>query len=202
MIPISKAIELIEQNVPQLGTETVPIGEIVGRILAEDIVADMDLPPFDRSQMDGFAVRAADVESAPVELRIVGESSAGNGWHNQMQSGEAVRIMTGAPVPAGADTVQKVELTSEANFASEAAQRNDGTVTIFEAISAGTNLVRKGAEVRQGEVVIPNGELVNDRMVATLAAFGYSEIKVRNAAQSGHPYYRKRSCRDQRDARH
>jgi molybdopterin molybdotransferase len=178
MIPISKAIELIEQNVPQLGTETVPIGEIVGRILAVDIVADTDLPPFDRSQMDGFAVRAADVENAPVELRIVGESSAGNGWHDQMQPGEAVRIMTGAPVPAGADTVQKVELTSEANFASEAAQRNDGTVTIFEAISEGKNLVRKGAEVRQGEIVISNGERVNDRMVATLAAFGYSDIKV------------------------
>jgi len=178
MIPISKAIELIEQNVPQLGTESVSIGGIVGRILAEDIVADTDLPPFDRSQMDGFAVRAADVENAPVELRIVGESSAGNGWHNAMRPGEAVRIMTGAPVPAGADTVQKVELTSEANFASEAAKRNDGTVTIFEAISAGKNLVRKGDEVRQGEVVILNGERVNDRMVATLAAFGYSEIKV------------------------
>src|SRR5437588_5402998 len=99
MIPISKAIELIEQNVPQLGTETIPIDRIVGRVLAEDIIADTDLPPFDRSQMDGFAVRAADVENAPVELRIVGESSAGNGWHDQMQPGEAVRIMTDAPVP-------------------------------------------------------------------------------------------------------
>jgi molybdopterin molybdotransferase len=178
MIPIAEAIKLIEQNVSELGSETVPIGQVVGRILAEDIVADMDLPPFDRSQMDGFAVRSDDVKNAPVDLRIVGESSAGNGWHHEMNAGEAVRIMTGAPVPTRADTVQKVELTSEANFSSEAAQRTDGTITIFESIAPNKNIVRKGDEVKKGHVVIQAGERINERMVATLASFGYSEIKV------------------------
>ena len=82
-------------------------------MLAEDVVADSDLPPFDRSQMDGYAVRAEDVKAAPARLRIVGESAAGRGWHQQLEEGQAVRIMTGAPVPAGADSVQQVELTHE-----------------------------------------------------------------------------------------
>ena len=178
MITISEAIDLIDQHVAALGTETVPIDHVVGRVLAEDIIADMDLPPFDRSQMDGFAVRADDVRNAPVELKIVGESSAGNGWHKEMRTGEAVRIMTGAPVPIGADTVQKVELTSEASFASAAAAQSDGTVAITEPIGAGKNIVRKGDEVKKGEIAIASGELITERMVATLAAFGYSSIVV------------------------
>src|SRR4051794_15238096 len=103
MIPVAEAIKLIEQNVRPLGTEKVPISSAVRRILAEDIIADMDLPPFDRSQMDGFAVRSEDIVNAPTELDIVGESAAGNGWHHELKAGHAVRIMTGAPVPIGAD---------------------------------------------------------------------------------------------------
>ena len=178
MIPIAEAFKLTEEKIAPLGSEKVPIDQIVGRILAEKIVADMDLPPFDRSQMDGFAVRSEDVKDAPVDLRIVGESSAGHGWHSEMKRGEAVRIMTGARVPSGADTVQKVELTSEANFASEAAQRTEGIVTINEAIGAKKNIVRQGEEVRQGAVVMNAGDRINERMVATLAAFGYPTVSV------------------------
>ena len=178
MISISQAIALIEQNVGTLGPEDIAIRSVVGRVLVQDIVADMDLPPFNRSQMDGFAVRADDVKDAPVDLRIVGESSAGYGWHHAINRGEAVRIMTGAPVPFGADTVQKVELTSEADFTSEAAKRTEGSVTILESIAPSKNIVRKGDEVRKGEVVIQKGERVNERMVATLAAFGYSSVVV------------------------
>ena len=93
MIPISDALQLIIEHTPVLGSEKISIHEAVGRVLAEDIVADMDLPPFDRSQMDGYAVQAADTVAAPVSLRIVGESAAGKGWHQQMNAGEAVRIM-------------------------------------------------------------------------------------------------------------
>ena len=85
----------------------------MARFLAEDIVADPDLPPFDRSQMDGYAIRAGDAQQVPARLRIVGESAAGRGWHSEVKPGEAVRIMTGAPVPAGADSVQQIELTRE-----------------------------------------------------------------------------------------
>ena len=178
MIPVTEAISLIEQNVAPLGIEMAPIGDVVGRILAEDIVADMDLPPFDRSQMDGFAIRADDVATVPIELKIIGESAAGHGWHMEMKSGEAVRIMTGARVPRGADTVQKVELTSEASFSSESAKRTEGVVTIFESIEAGKNIVRQGEEVRKGDHVLEHGERVSERMVATLAAFGYSQVAV------------------------
>ena len=126
MIPVADAIQIVLQQTSLLGTESVPIGEVLGRILAEDIIADTDLPPFDRAQMDGYAVRAADVETTPARLRIVGESAAGAGWHHEMKAGEAVRIMTGAPVPQGADSVQQVELTREMNGA--------GTVEILESV--------------------------------------------------------------------
>src|SRR5947209_15289327 len=113
MIPVSEAIEIVLRTAPKLKNESVPLSEALGRILAEDIIADTDLPPFDRAQMDGYAVRADDVRNTPARLRIVAESAAGAGWHHEMNSGQAVRIMTGAPVPKGADAVQQVELTRE-----------------------------------------------------------------------------------------
>src|SRR5438067_3132449 len=105
MISVTKAIEIVLQKAVTLGAESVELSAVIGRILAEDIVADSDLPPFDRAQMDGYALRAADVANVPARLRIVGESAAGAGWHHEMNSGEAVGIMTGAPVPIGADAV-------------------------------------------------------------------------------------------------
>src|ERR1044071_522686 len=99
MIPVADAIKIVLAQISVLPTESVPLSDALARILAEDIIADTDLPPFDRAQMDGYAVRAADVASTPTRLRIVGESAAGAGWHNEMKAGEAVRIMTGAPVP-------------------------------------------------------------------------------------------------------
>src|SRR5213082_2898932 len=126
MIPVAEAIDIVLAQTSALPVESVAISESIGRILAEDIVADTDLPPFDRAQMDGYAVRATDVANVPARLQIVGESAAGAGWHNEMKAGEAVRIMTGAPVPAGADAVQQVELTRESDGA--------GTVEILESV--------------------------------------------------------------------
>src|SRR5437660_11825009 len=122
MITVADAIRIVIKQTRCLPTEQISLARTLSRILAEDISADSDLPPFDRSQMDGYAVRAADVASAPARLRIVGESAAGRGWHQEMHTGQAVRIMTGAPVPAGADSVQQVELTREL----------DGEVEILE----------------------------------------------------------------------
>src|SRR5438094_668116 len=113
MIPVAEAIDIVLAQTSALPVESVAISESAGRILAEDIIADTDLPPFDRAQMDGYAVRAADVAITPARLKIVGESAAGAGWHHEMKASEAVRIMTGAPVPKGADAVQQVELTRE-----------------------------------------------------------------------------------------
>ena len=117
MIPVADAIQIVLDQTTTLPAESVALADALGRILAEDIVADTDLPPFDRAQMDGYALRAADVASTPARLRIVGESAAGAGWHHEIKAGKAVRIMTGAPVPAGADAVQQVELTREVDDA-------------------------------------------------------------------------------------
>lgn len=184
MIPVSEAIAIVEGETTPLGTDPVPIADSVGRILAQDIIADTDLPPFDRSQMDGFALRSADTRDAPVDLTIVGESAAGRGWKGMIKSGEAVRIMTGASVPAGADAVQKLELTEE-NFAllqralqPDEASEAIGTVRILEAVEKGKFIVAKGAEINKGERVFASSEAITPQMIASLAAFGYSEIKV------------------------
>lgn len=170
MIPVSEAIQIVLDHTPQLEAESVPLTEAMGRVLAEDIVADCDLPPFDRAQMDGYAVRAADTEKVPARLRVVGESAAGSGWHQEMYAGEAVRIMTGAPVPAGADAVQKVEVTRELN---------DGAIVdILEAVDEGRSIVRRAEEIKAGETVLSAGELISAEMIATLASFGYASVKV------------------------
>ncbi|MBA3353401.1 MAG: molybdopterin molybdotransferase MoeA, partial [Blastocatellia bacterium] len=168
MISISKASAIVKRETVSLGTENVRIGAAAGRVLAEDIRADGDMPPFDRSQMDGFALRASDAKRVPAVLKIVGESAAGRGWHRSLRSGEAVRIMTGAPVPDGADSVQKIELTSE----------SDGTVIIKEPTEKRRYIVAKGAEIQKGERLFHSGERISEMMIATLAAFGYSSVKV------------------------
>jgi molybdopterin molybdotransferase len=167
MIPIAEAIAIIKRETVPLKSERITLADAAGRVLAEDIVSDSDLPPFDRSQMDGYAVIVLDTKSVPVKLKIVGESAAGRGWHKTLRSGQAVRIMTGAPVPRGADAVQKLELANE-----------DGKfVEISEAVKPGNFIVAKGSEVEKGALVFSAGEILNANMPATLASFGYAKVK-------------------------
>src|ERR1041385_3365523 len=168
MIPIAQAIEIVLAEVTPLPLESIALAEVPGRILAEDVIADTDLPPFDRAQMDGYAVRAEDVATVPARLQIVGESAAGAGWHHEMKAGEAVRIMTGAPVPRGADAVQQVELTKE----------SDSAVEILEPVALGRSIVPRASEINSGQIVLRAGERMNAAMIATLASFGYSQVKV------------------------
>jgi molybdenum cofactor synthesis domain-containing protein len=167
MITVEEAIRNIVEEVRPLSLELVDISAALGRVLAEDIIADSDLPPFNRAQMDGFAIRATDASNPPVRLRIVGESAAGRGWPGTLKAGEAVRIMTGAPVPSGADCVQKVEVTHEA----------DGFVEILEAPNSRQFIVDRATEIRSGQVVLQKGTLINAAMMAALAAFGYARIQ-------------------------
>ncbi|HLM03297.1 MAG TPA: gephyrin-like molybdotransferase Glp [Pyrinomonadaceae bacterium] len=168
MIPISEALEIIKRETLRLEAETVDLEKSVGRVLAEEIRADTDLPPFDRSQMDGFAVRAKDLKDAPVKLKIIGEAVAGKGFGGEIKKGEAVRIMTGAPVPKGADAVQKVELTRE----------NDGFIEILEAPVKKQNIIRRAEEIEKGAKVFSAGEAVTENMIASLASFGCARVKV------------------------
>src|SRR3954464_8791606 len=167
MIPVNEAIAIVLAQTSTLPIESIDLTNSNGRILAADIIADTDLPPFDRAQMDGYALRAADVATVPASLKIVGESAAGAGWHHEMKAGEAVRIMTGAPVPGGADAVQQVELTKE----------SDARVEILQSVEHGRSIVRRASEIRSGQTVLRAGEQVNSAMIATLASFGYARVK-------------------------
>jgi molybdopterin molybdotransferase len=170
MIPVAEAIRIVREHSSTLPSERVSLENARGLFLAQDIIADSDLPPFDRSQMDGYALRASDVQTVPANLRIVGESAAGRGWHNEIKSGEAVRIMTGAPVPAGADSVQQVELTRAVEGSDE--------VEILEVVTLGRSIVRRGSEITAGETVARAGEQISAAMMAVLASFGYATITV------------------------
>jgi molybdenum cofactor synthesis domain-containing protein len=170
MISVAEAIQIVRQQTPALETEQVDLPNALGRVLAQEVVADSDLPPFDRSQMDGYAVQASDTTNAPVSLRIAGESAAGKGWHQRMNSGEAVRIMTGAPIPEGADSVQQVELTHELK---------DGTVVeLLAPVELGKSIVKRGEEIKAGETILRPGVTINAAMMAVLAAFGYAQVEV------------------------
>ena len=168
MIPIFKALDIIKSQVQILSTEEVDLTEVCGRVLAQEIFADTDLPPFDRSQMDGFAVKTEDTRTVPVKLKIIGESAAGKGFNGKIKRGEVVRIMTGARLPKGANAVQKVELTEE----------NEGCVTILESVKENQNLIKRAEEIWEGERIFELGEIVSENMIAPLAAFGYANVKV------------------------
>lgn len=170
MISVAEALEIVRQQTPLLPHEQVELHHARERVLAQEIVADSDLPPFDRAQMDGYAVRAADVKEAPARLRIVGESAAGKGWHHRLEEGQAVRIMTGAPVPEGADSVQKVELTHEL--------KDKTVVELLESVETGRSIVERGAEIRAGATALTAGTTISAAMMAVLAAFGYANVTV------------------------
>ncbi|HEY6247409.1 MAG TPA: gephyrin-like molybdotransferase Glp [Pyrinomonadaceae bacterium] len=170
MISVAEAIQIVKEQTQRLATEKVAIHESLDRVLAEDIVADTDLPPFNRSQMDGYAVRAEDTNDAPVRLRIVGESAAGKGWHHQLKAGDAVRIMTGAPVPEGADAVQQVELAHEL--------KDNTVVELLESVALGKSIVERGSEIARGETILRPGLVINPAMQAVLASFGYATVEV------------------------
>ena len=167
MVPVSKAIKIIYREIISLEVESVAVEKAVGRVLAENIIADSDMPPFDRSQMDGFAIRSTDVRQVPATLKLVGESAAGRGWHKRLGKGEAIRIMTGAPVPEGADAVQKLEVVQEHN----------GLITVLESSEKGKFIVKRGSELRKAAVLFHRGEVITEGIVPGIAAFGYSRIK-------------------------
>ena len=147
----------------------VPLKEAAGRVLAEDVRAVGDVPPFRRSPFDGYAFRAADTLGAsrdtPVTLEILEEIPAGSMGKRQVGQGKAVKILTGAPVPAGADAVVKFEDT----------EWTDRTVTIFSAFSAGENVVPQGEDVRAGDLLARAGTLIDSGLLGTLAAQNVTE---------------------------
>ena len=162
---------LLDAAVP-LGVETLPLAQCAGRVLAQCSAARQDVPPFDRSAYDGYAFRACDTAGAsphrPVTLRIVGETAAGCWPARAVSAGEAVKILTGAPIPPGADAVVMFEKT---DFTSDA-------VTLFSPVEKGANVVRAGEDVRAGTVLARQGEVIGPGLLGTLAAQDMDEITV------------------------
>lgn len=173
MLRIEDALDIILQHTPILDEEEVRLEASLGRILRRDCASDLDLPPFDRARMDGYALLAADTETAiygrPVRLRAIGEAAAGKAFESQVSSGEAVRIMTGAPVPQGADAVEKIEVIRV---------MDEGVIEIEAPVKSGQFITARGVEARAGDVVAVSGERVTPQVAATLASFGHARLKV------------------------
>jgi len=151
--------------------ESVELLSAARRILAQDIAADRDIPPFSRSTRDGYAVRSADLTKLPAQLKIIGEIKAGplsDRSAQTLQEGEAYSIMTGAPVPAGADAIVMVEHTS---------QQGD-SIEIEKSIEPGENIVAQGAEARREAIVLKRGTQLEEAAIALAASVGRSRLKV------------------------
>ena len=169
LIPYEDALERILSHCPSPVTVALPLERCLDRVLASPVHADADVPPFDKSFMDGFAVRSADVTTVPARLTVVGEVSAGADSLPSIAPGETVRIMTGAPVPADTDAVQKVE---------ETRMVDGSTVEILKTVAPGANVSRQGREVARGNVVLEAGRSIGPAEIGVLASFGQSRPEV------------------------
>ena len=172
-LPVDDALLRILARCEPLGSEEIPFERAVGRILQEEVRAAHDYPPFDRSLMDGYAVIAADLTTVPCTLRVEQEISAGAdpGRLRAIQRGTAARIMTGAPLPPGADAVLIVEETEPVAGEQEA-------VRARSAVRPGANLARRGDDVGRGELLLAPGEYLGPGEIAVLAATGRTLVRV------------------------
>lgn len=182
MISVEEARGRILAFFDRLPIERKPLLEALGQVLAEDIVAPFDVPPLDNTAMDGYAVRAADTagasESSPVELRVVGDLAAGYMHQTPIGPGETLRIMTGAPMPPGADAVVPFEETDEPLRGPNQAPQKGATVRILKAANAHANIRFRAEDVRHGQPVIPAGRVLRPSEVGVLASLGLAEVPV------------------------
>ncbi|MDW3213952.1 MAG: molybdopterin molybdotransferase MoeA [Ilumatobacteraceae bacterium] len=169
MTPLEDAQSFVIGACPRLAPVTVSFVEAEGCVLADDVVAAEEVPPFDNTAVDGYAVQAADTAAAPIELPVVDEVAAGAATDRELAPGEAIRIMTGAPMPAGADAVVMVEET----------ERLDGErVRINTAVTAGAAVRRAGDDVRPGDRLFPAGTVVTPAIVGVLASINARTVSV------------------------
>lgn len=177
MLSVQEARQRILSHFSPLESELVPLEQAAGRVLAVQIHAPFDLPPFDNSSMDGFAVRAADLAGDhPLNLTVIGDIPAGTAPSLRVGPGEAARIMTGAPLPAGADTVVMVEDTDFNDRSSGALAPQN--VSVYRAIQTGENVRKRGADLKQGQEVLAAGSLLRAQDVGMLAMLGVATVRV------------------------
>ncbi|RMD98196.1 MAG: molybdopterin molybdenumtransferase MoeA [Deltaproteobacteria bacterium] len=172
MISVEEARKTILEAIEPLPAERLCLLDVLGRVLAEDVVSTRTIPPWDNSAMDGYALRAEDTEGAaaqsPVSLQIVGEVAAGGYYEAPLQPGEAVRILTGAPVPAGANAVVMQEIV----------EVSDGTLRLRAPVPRGANVRPAGEDVAAGTCVLQRGTPLKPAHIGMLAALGKSFVQV------------------------
>ena len=168
LLPVDEALRLLLADKMPSGHENVALHQAGNRVLATSIFASFNQPPFDASAMDGYAIRFTDAEQLPVTLKVIGESAAGKGFDGTLKSGEAVRIFTGAPLPAGADTVVIQENTKQ-----------DGDqVTLLEDVEKGRHIRLSGLDFRDGECLLQTGHVLDPASLSLAAASGHAKLQV------------------------
>lgn len=168
LLPVDEALRLLLADKTPSGHENVALHQAGNRVLATSIFASFNQPPFDASAMDGYAIRFADAEQLPVTLKVIGESAAGKGFDGTLKSGEAVRIFTGAPLPAGANTVVIQENTK---------QEGD-QVTLLEHVEKGRHIRLSGLDFRDGECLLQTGHVLDAASLSLAAASGHAKLQV------------------------
>jgi len=180
MLSVQEAQQKILSHFSPLAKTQVPLAEAAGRILAEPICSETDLPAFNNSSVDGFAVFAADVSPAsreqPKTLKVVADLPAGSAANVIISPGQAARIMTGAPLPTGVDAVVMVEDTDFNQRApGEAAPRN---VTIYKSVSRGENVRKQGTDIKRGKQILPSSRILQAQDIGMLATLGVAKVPV------------------------
>jgi putative molybdopterin biosynthesis protein len=174
LISFDEAKQILRQNLSPkpVGVERVPLSRAHDRVLAQDVVAPISIPPFNRSIVDGYAVKAADTfgasEEKPVTIRFCGQVAVGESPNVVVEKGSAAEIVTGAPLPEGADAVVMVEYTS----------RKGDKVFIHRPVSSAENIMAAGSDIRKGEKVLRKGQILASREIGVLAAIGLTEVAV------------------------
>ena len=173
MIEVSEALDLVLQRTLPMNSQRESVSKALGMVLAEDVVSDIDSPPHDKSLVDGYAILSMDITQAGIELRVVEEVIAGDVPSQQVVSGTATRIMTGAPIPAGADAVIMVEQTATHD------EQDEAKVTINSAkVSQGQNIMRRATSLSCNELVLKRGHLLRPIELGLLAEVGRTEVSV------------------------
>ncbi|MDH3753540.1 MAG: molybdopterin molybdotransferase MoeA, partial [Acidimicrobiia bacterium] len=177
MISLDAARERVLAGCAQLATRSVPVADALGLVLAQDVVATEAIPPFPNTAMDGFAVRAADTVAAPNTLEVVGTIAAGAAPDIEVGDGQAVRIMTGAPMPPGADAVIMVELTE--------ASSDGSSVEVRAEVPVGNHVRGAGEDVEVGQRVFVSGEVLGPGHLGVLCSLGIFDVAVVPRARVG-----------------
>jgi len=174
LVTIDEARKIIQEysRPKPLGVDEIQLLEAYNRVLAEDVTSTLDIPPFNRSTVDGYAVRAKDTfganENNPVRLKICGTVNVGETPRVSVACGKAAEIVTGAPMPEGADAVVMFEYT----------ERKIGELYVYAAVAKNENVMKAGADIRKGETVLKIGHLLGSREIGVLAALGKAKVKV------------------------